>query len=120
MASRSHLPAAPLVAVLERVLARYDGGDDINMSGGASKHAYRELAMNPRQLWAWRTGSNATVTPTVADRILSRTQYLWFDVWPECEVHEEPDRSCATCKAYYRARLDFTGKRIPRAMENRP
>lgn len=115
--SNASLPAAPLAAVIDRILARVLVGE--NPASTARTIAYQDLAVNPRTVWAWRATPRATVTFSVADRVLSCTPYLWFDVWPACEDHEEPEAECLTCLVHYRARRLFTGRSVPKAMRRR-
>jgi N6-adenosine-specific RNA methylase IME4 len=108
------LPAAPLAAVIDRILQRA-----LISEGYASTtrtRVYAEVGVHPRRLWGWRSGECRTVGFSVADRILTRTQYLWFDVWPECTAHPEPLFGCPDCLAHYTARKAFTGLLIPRAI----
>jgi hypothetical protein len=113
--AHASLPSAPLAAAIDRLVDRAQRAVD-EPNGIARKLAYQELAVNPRMVYAWRAQTYPTVTLAVADRILSHSPYLWFDVWRECAEHEGPERGCAACEAHYKARLAFTGKRVPRAL----
>lgn len=110
--SNASLPAAPLATAIERLISFTPGADD------ARGRACERFYLNPRTLYAWRTGAKRSVTLAVADRILSASPYLWFDVWPECLAHETPLRSCADCLTYYRARRAFTGRRVPESIRS--
>jgi hypothetical protein len=112
--SNTTLPSAPLAAVIDRIMHRALIGE--GYSSSARTRVYAEIGVHPRRLWGWRSGECRTVGFSVADRILTRTQYLWFDVWPECTEHEEPLFGCPGCLAYYTARKAFTGAVIPREM----
>lgn len=106
------LPAAPLANMVERLVAHAEPDDPQSVR---RHETYRALTIHPRAVYVWRTQPRATVSWAVADRVLSASPYLWFDVWPECDQHHErPDRDCSTCRAYYRARFLFTGARLPR------
>lgn len=116
----SPLPAAPLAVLVDRIVSRA-APDDGNHANVARTFAYEAMQISPRTLYAWRA-PRATVSPLVADRVLSGTPYLWFDVWPECEKHKRGHRvspSCAVCRAYFSARAAFTGKALPIALRRR-
>lgn len=112
--SNASLPAAPLAVIVDRLVARAIVDDDHTRK--ARTKAYETLSINPRTLYSWRTYPRACVTMAVADRILSASPYLWFDVWPECAEHPKPARGCEACLVHHRARRAFTGKRVPKSL----
>jgi hypothetical protein len=74
---RKHLPAAPLAALIDRMCAK----------DGDAKAVLARLGVDQRKVYDWRHRPNANVDSDRADRVLSASPYLWFDVWPECEEH---------------------------------
>lgn len=97
------LPAKPLADMVDRVVSRTNDHEC----------ALQCLGIAPRNLLDWRTKPGASVQPAVADRVISRSPYLWFDVWPECRTHRGPARTCEACWAHYRARAMFTTAVLP-------
>jgi hypothetical protein len=62
-----------------------------------------------RRLYAWAHGESETVRFDIADAILQRAGWLWFDVWEPCEPCPEDlehrkaitaDGHCPRCDAY--------------------
>lgn len=103
MSNTTNLPAAPLAALIDRICARE----------GNPKQVYKRLKIHERLVFDWRNRPGYTVQFDSADRVLTATSYLWFDVWPECAEHTDPDPACASCVAYFRARKTFTGAHVP-------
>lgn len=97
------LPAKPLADMVDRVVARTNDHEC----------ALELLGIAPRNLLDWRTKPGASVQQAVADRVISRSPYLWFDIWPECSAHRGPAKMCEACWAYYRARSMFTPAVLP-------
>jgi hypothetical protein len=79
-------------------------------AGPARASVMDRAGLCARNVHSWRR-PGATVQWWVADRVLTSSGYLWFDVWPACGAHEDPDPSCGACDAHARARLAFTGER---------
>jgi hypothetical protein len=113
------LPARPLVEKIDRMLAYASPGRGTRITDNTSNDRaamYEQLGTSTRRLYEWRK-PGAQVQADVADRVLSGTPYLWFDVWLECprdaehEVAVMDTGSCARCVAYERARFAFTGQR---------
>ena len=68
------LPALPLALALESYARR----------GAIPEENACELAgIDPRNLFAWRTGERELVLFDVADRVLTRLGLSWWDVWDE-------------------------------------
>jgi hypothetical protein len=75
------LPAAPLAALILQLAERDENVGDTCAS----------LGIDPRNLYAWRTGERDEVAFDVADRVLTCANRSWWDVWPlgeYPEVHE--------------------------------
>jgi hypothetical protein len=117
--TNASLPAAPLVAIVDRVVRRAVGEVDTSTRYGQRagrdlrESALARMRLDPRALHAWRSGERKTVTLAAADRVLSTTEYLWFDVWPECPYHPEPALGCVHCHTHCHARFLFTGDPLP-------
>lgn len=111
----SRLPAKPLADVVDRLLFwATEGREDSALERTV---VFERIAVSPRVVWTWRTRPGAKVEKGCADRVLSASPYLWFDVWPACETHARPERGCETCETHYKARLVFTGVATPRALD---
>lgn len=114
----TRLPAAPLVALVERMLTQSTGDLDpateSYLMDGARARVMERIGINNRRLFDWRK-PGARVDPIVADRVLTASPYLWFDVWPECPRGPKHaaqiaySGKCETCDAHARARYAFTG-----------
>jgi hypothetical protein len=114
----SRLPAAPLVAVVDRLLHWATGGELAERGKNSPERTavFERIGVDPHVVWAWRK-PGARVGKELSDRVLSASPYLWFDVWDTCSEHPRPVYGCDTCTAHYRARLVFTGVPMPRALE---
>jgi hypothetical protein len=98
------LPAAPLAALVDRMIARevagpYVKGGYMRITGESGKlmppdRAPRDdapsameavcerLGISSKTLREWRDGSRPTARFDVADRIVTRAEACWWDVWP--------------------------------------
>lgn len=80
--ARLRLPAAPLAAALERIVAKEGAGQVDNDPGASARVAVCARAgIHERQLFAWRTGEARQVHIDTADRVLVGLELNWFDVW---------------------------------------
>jgi len=95
------IPAQQLAALIDRMGAR----------DGDPHHVYRALNVDESLVRRWRQ-EPCKVSANRADRVLTATPFLWFDVWPACETHD-PCPTCRACVAHVRARRAFTGQPIP-------
>lgn len=120
----SRLPAAPLAAVIDRMLAYASDIEGVNDLGRRAM-VYQQIGTDPRVVADWRNLPRRRVDFATADRVLTATPYLWFDVWHECDhgpAHHSAmalDGKCETCETFYRARFVFTGVRPPRKRRKR-
>jgi hypothetical protein len=102
------LPAGPLVAMIDRMLLRASEGlspSDHTDDRGARAAVYERLGTSSRRVYEWRR-PRAQVQADVADRVLSASPYLWFDIWTECPLGVEHDAAvalggtCPRCDAH--------------------
>jgi hypothetical protein len=86
------LPAAPVVALVERLIAREDWtrrrGLDNSRDSGAREHVCAWLGIHPRSLHAWRVGQRERIHFETVDQILTRAGVGWWEVYTEdtCRV----------------------------------
>lgn len=74
------LPAAPLAAFIEAQAAKHG-----ELNGHAHEMVCEQLGVTDRDFRAWRSGERPTVTFQLVDRVLQRTDALWFDVFDESD-----------------------------------
>src|SRR6188768_1137687 len=98
------LPAAPLLRALE-MMAR-------EQHAGVMRRVCERVGITDRTVRRWRSGESTTVTIELADRVLSRSPWHWFDIWKACRAHPHvPEPECTTCGAYTRAAQAFDSVR---------
>lgn len=78
------LPARPLAAVIDRIVA-----------DGAEEDVCGLLGINARSLRRWRSGERRVVRLEIADRVLTEAGLLWFDVWDPAEYPEVAEKLAA-------------------------
>jgi transposase-like protein len=114
------LASGPLVAAMDRLFTRQhnawvpkmrdSSGNPLKMPG--RREMYERLGISERQVLHWRNGQ--AVSFDIADRILQRAGWLWFDVWEPCPGDHQHLQdvtlygSCARCEAYCAAEDAFT------------
>jgi transposase-like protein len=114
------LPSGPLVAAMDRLFTRQhnawvpklrdSSGKPLKMPG--RREMYERIGITERQVLHWRNGQ--AVAFDIADRILQRAGWLWFDVWEPCPGDHQHLQdvtlygSCARCEAYCAAEDAFT------------
>lgn len=108
------LPARPLADAIHRMIHR-SGATDPN--DPIRTAMFDDLRISSSHVSKWRNQPRATVTLDVADRVLSASPYMWFDIWPECRAHPTPALGCVHCHSHYAARLAFTGARLPAELQ---
>lgn len=83
------LAAAPLAAAIDRLIALEEMGNPFDVSDrsagdtsdGRGAAICARLGIDPRNLYAWRTGERATVRFDVADKVVTRGGFAWWEVW---------------------------------------
>jgi hypothetical protein len=86
------LPAAPVAAFVERIIAREDRvrrqGYDDGLNTGAREDVCAWLGIQPRSLLAWRVGQREGVQFEIVDQILTEAGVGWWEVFTEetCRV----------------------------------
>jgi hypothetical protein len=93
------LPAMPLARALRRVLDRRLA------MGILQEEACGSLGVCSKSVREWTAGNIRYVDFDQADEILSRTEFLWWDVWEE----PVPPPACGTpdLKAWFREAEDY-------------
>jgi hypothetical protein len=89
------LPSQPLMRQIMRAIEReeafYRANDPLtreHLTGGADDRICRSLRLEPRTLRAWKVGERSTVDFDVADRTLSLSPWLWWEVYDESTVRQ--------------------------------
>jgi hypothetical protein len=86
------LPAAPVAAFIERIIAAEDRdrkqGFDDGRPTGAREDVCTWLGISHRSLYAWRVGQRERIQFEIVDQILTRAGALWWQVFTEesCRV----------------------------------
>lgn len=84
------LPSAPVAAFVDFLIAR--AGTDAKLGDDPTGAVCAQLGINARRLLAWRTGESPTARFDVVDKIFTRGQALWFDVYDPV-AHPEVERA---------------------------
>jgi hypothetical protein len=104
------LPSLPLAEAVDR--ARVSWGFS------SMEDLCERLQVAPRTVMRWRNGDLPTVGFDLADRVLTRLDLLWFDVWEECpgDARHHHDVAttgeCARCEAHCDAEDAFTASAL--------
>jgi hypothetical protein len=79
------LPALPIVALVEGLIAREDRnrrlGPNDPMPTGAREDICAWLGIQPRSLLAWRVGQRERIQFEIVDQILTRSGAGWWEVF---------------------------------------
>ena len=96
------LPAGPLLAALELMAAR---------DGVGIYLVCERVSITDRTVRRWRSTAAPLVTIALADRVLMRSPWQWFDIWKACRAHIAPADACPVCAAHARAARAFDSVR---------
>lgn len=111
------LPAAPLARMVDQLVAR---------SRLSQEEVCDRLSLSPSVLSEWRTQSGRRVDPSTADRVVTASPYLWWDIWSACDRGPQHDHDlaehdrCEICDAHIIAQYVFTGVRPARRRRRPP